>query len=477
MAFNSFSFLFLLGSTLIVYVVAPTRVRVGLLLAASVVFYSSWSVSFLVLPLCVAVSSFLVARAMTRCDQPMARRLWLVMGVAVNLGLLALFKYSGFVVATLRQIPWTHELPATPLDTLVLPLAISFFTFQATGFLVDTFRGDAKPPRSISSFLLFILFFPQLIAGPIERGKTLLPQLEGLRKLRVTGQDAAAGVRLIVLGLVYKCVFADNLAQVVDPVFADPGGHSAGWHFAATYGFTLQLFFDFAGYTHIARGSARLFGITLSRNFNLPFLAENPSDLWRRWHITLSEWFRDYLYKPLGGNRTTDSRTAFNLLLTMAVGGLWHGASWNFVVWGVYHGLLLILYRVLAPIVRPFTGWLPHAAARILRVTLMLHLWALGMLVFRAETLTDAWQMLGSIGIWGASCLTLAAPLNGLTAPLVYAGVTALVVFLMWMEDEYRLLRRSNESTIGYAVCLAVCIMAIATLAPSGSPAFVYFQF
>ena len=476
MAFNSFSFLVLLGVTFALFQLLPARARPWLLLTASVAFYASWSVPFLALPLAVAASSFLCAQAMARCEGARARKSWLAAGVAVNLGVLGLFKYSAFLLETVRWIPGVDDLPPAT-RSLALPIAISFFTFQATGYLVDVYRRVERPARSGPRFVLFVMFFPQLVAGPIERARSLLPQIEGLETLRVVGRDIVAGLRLIAWGFLFKCVLADNLALVVDPVFQDVEGHTSGWHVAATYAFTLQLFFDFAGYTYIARGSARLFGIDLVENFRHPFLAKDPQDLWRRWHISLSEWFRDYLYRPLGGNRCSRTRTAVNLTLTMALAGLWHGAAAHFLVWGLYHGVLLALYRVVAPVLQPMTARLPSRVSLGLRIGLMFHLWVLGMLLFRAQSMGDAWAVMRGIGEGVLAPWAGVASMSAVGGAVLFAGLAAVVVFFMWVEERWRPLARSSETTLGHAIHLTCCFVAIALFTPPGSPEFVYFQF
>jgi len=316
----------------------PARGRPGFLLAASFVFYGLWYPAYLALLGVAIVANYLLLRRIEDGPRP---RLALAGSVIFTLGLLGVFKYAGFAAEIVSLVA-----APVPAPELFLPLGISFYSFQIVGLAVDRHRGRGPSPASLGEYALFVCFFPQLIAGPILRGGQLLPQLAtgGHR----TPERTRRGVWLLVAGLLKKVVFADLLlAPYVDLVFGAPGHGGAAVHWVAAYGFAFQIYFDFAGYTDMARGLAALLGFELPPNFREPYLARDPSEFWRRWHMTLSQWLRDYLYVPLGGNRGGPLRTGLHLWLTMLLGGLWHGAAWGFLIWGAIHGTLLVAHRAL----------------------------------------------------------------------------------------------------------------------------------
>ncbi len=476
MQFNSFAYLGLLAGTIVLFQLLPRGWRAGLLLAASVLFYAAWSVPFVGLLVLVAWIDWVAALRMQAGAQGRQRRAWLALAVVANLAILAVFKYGQFLLDNLHLLPGTGFMPRWLPADILLPLAISFHTFQAMGYAVDVYRGEIQACRSFPRFLLFVIFFPQLVAGPIERARRLLPQLEALARLRVSGDAFGRGALMVAWGLFQKCALADNLAVLVEQVYGAPAGASAGMQLLATYAFTLQLYFDFAGYTDIARGSARMLGIELVPNFKLPFLARNPRDIWRRWHVSLSEWFRDYLYRPLGGNRRGDTRTLCNLALTMALAGLWHGAAWHFMLWGLYHGALLVLHRLLLRPLARLEALLGAAAMHGLAVLVTFHLWAGGLVLFRAATMADALTIYAGLASGALGLLT--APL---AAPWMAAGwaLLALGVVLggMLAQQRWGLWPRLLRSSAGQALCLASCLVGIALLAPEQGPTFIYFQF
>ncbi len=317
------------------------RARNAWLLACSYLFYGWWDWRFLFLILLSSSVDFLAA---TQIEKNSARaRRWLVGSVVTNLGILFSFKYFGFFVASanmlLAQLGLEQGLGSF---AVMLPVGISFYTFQSMSYTIDVYRGEIKAQKDPLLFALYVSFFPQLVAGPIERARMLFPQFA--RPSSITALGFQQGVNLIIWGLFKKVVLADNLARVVDPVFA---ATAPDWFaiLLACYAFAFQIYFDFSGYTDMARGVAKLMGFELSLNFRMPYLSRGPQDFWRRWHISLSQWLRDYLYKPLGGSKNGGFLTLRNLMLTMLLGGLWHGAAWHYLWWGVFHGLLLLLYR------------------------------------------------------------------------------------------------------------------------------------
>jgi D-alanyl-lipoteichoic acid acyltransferase DltB (MBOAT superfamily) len=330
------------------------------------------------------------------------RKTFLVISMVANLAILGFFKYFDFFATSLAQLLRVFGLQASAHTLgLLLPAGISFYTFQAMSYTIDIYRGECEPTTSFLDFALFVCFFPHLVAGPIMRAHTLLPQVTGPRRLEP--RALAEGVWLIAIGLFKKVVIADNMAVIANAVFfrfedGTAAGLTGPEALVGLYAFAFQIYGDFSGYSSIARGVSRFFGYDLVINFDLPYSAQSPSDFWRRWHISLSSWLRDYLYIPLGGNRGGRARQYRNLILTMLLGGLWHGASWTFVAWGLYHGLLLAAFRALGiPDVVP-AGAPAAPVRRWLRILLMFHLTCLGWLLFRADSFASALAMLRLLG-------------------------------------------------------------------------------
>ena len=312
-----------------------------LLLAASNVFYGYWDWRFLGLLWLTTVMDFSIALLVDHQTNVRTKKLVLAVSVVVNLGLLAFFKYFDFFQDSAARVLTEFGVPYEPwLLHVTLPVGISFYVFQSMSYVIDVYRGDMKPTRSLVDFAQFVMYFPQLVAGPIERAPHLMPQLVGVRRVRLPG--VLSGLLLILVGCVKKALVADALgAYVVDDVFASPQGALHLWLGTIAFGF--QIYLDFSGYCDVARGSSRCLGVELVENFEAPYFAANITEFWRRWHISLSTWFRDYLYIPLGGSRRGASRTYLNLVVVFFLCGLWHGASFNFVAWGLYHGLFLVL--------------------------------------------------------------------------------------------------------------------------------------
>ena len=397
MSFVSSAYILFLAAVCLLYFRLPHRWQNRMLLVASYVFYGWWDWRFLGLILFSSLVDYACGLWMAeRGEARASRRRWAVtLSVVTNLGLLAAFKYFGFFVASARALLGSFPLPLG-LDTLdiILPVGISFYTFQSMSYTIDVYRGDTTPTRKLDDFLLYVSFFPQLVAGPIERSRHLLPQIQSPRL--VDGDTIARGAQLALVGFFKKMVVADNLAPYVESVFratstADmtPDGFSV---VLATWAFAIQIYGDFSGYTDIARGSARMLGFDLGPNFRAPYLATNPSDFWQRWHISLSSWLRDYLYIPLGGNRGGRFKTYRNLTLTMLLGGLWHGAAWNFVVWGAFHGVLLVVFHQLVSRreMRKVTARRRTELVFWLKAAAFFQLTCVGWLLFRVDDLSQA---------------------------------------------------------------------------------------
>ena len=441
-----------------------------MLLVASYVFYGSWDWRFLSLILIVTAVNYGAGLGVASTDSTRRRKLLLAASIAVNLGLLGTFKYfhffAGEFVSLLGALGLTVGLPSLKI---VLPVGISFYTFQAMSYTLDVYRGHIQPTRNPRDFALYVAFFPQLVAGPIERSSRLLPQVTHPRRRR--HDDFAEGLFLVMIGLFKKIVIADNLAIIVNGIFSeDPGKLSGADCLVGVYAFAFQIYGDFSGYSTIARGLAKWMGFDLMTNFRMPYLARTPSDFWRRWHVSLSTWLRDYLYIPLGGSRGGAWRTCRNLLLTMLLGGLWHGAGWTFVTWGLFHGLILVAYYPFGRRRGRSEG--SSRLGSIVAVAVMFHLVCLGWLFFRAGSMQQAWGMLAKIA-------TDFAPTEFTTycfaSILFYAG--PWMVFEFWQDrtaDPVRLTKVHWGLRAAAYSYLAIMILVFRPMVPSE---FIYFPF
>lgn len=397
MLFNSIPFLIFLPAVFLLYWALTRKTQNVLLLAASYVFYGWWDWRFLGL---IALSSLVDYFAGLGIGRGKHKRVWLASSLFVNLGALATFKYLDFGIESFARILAWFGMQSN-LETLswILPVGISFYTFQTLSYTIDIYRGQDKPTHDPISFFAFVSFFPQLVAGPIERSRNLLPQF--LRDRTFDADAALQGCFQILYGFWLKTVIADNLAMVTDWCFARP--EPTGWTvLLSSYSFAFQIYGDFAGYSHIAIGCATLFGFRLMQNFAYPYFSQSPAELWRRWHISLSSWFRDYVYIPLGGGRKGAIRRRVNLLLTFGLSGLWHGAGLTYIVWGLYHGLLTTLqwwrdssFRIDRPLGE--RGWTPAA---LLGAFVTFHLTCFGWILFRSESLAQAKFMIRALGDW-----------------------------------------------------------------------------
>jgi alginate O-acetyltransferase complex protein AlgI len=467
MHFASLHFLGFFCAVFAVYWLLPWhRVRMLWLLVASCVFYMSWNPLFITLILFSASIDYLAALQLDKTTSVPWRRFLLCASIGTNLGLLGFFKYTNFIVGTAYSACNLVGLDfAQPVFKIALPLAISFYTFETISYVVDVYRGRIKPIRDIQDYALYILFFPHLIAGPIVRPKHFLPQLA--RRKRFDWDRIQLGSRLFLLGFVKKTVIADHLANVVNPFFNNPDGYGTQATWLVVLGYAMQIYGDFSGYSDMGIGAAHLLGFKLPANFNMPYLAANISEFWRRWHISLSTWLRDYLYVPLGGNRHGTWRTYCNLLITMLLGGLWHGANWTFIAWGLYHGVLLCIHRLCSGIVPAFQGVLRPfgVAATFLSV-------CVGWVFFRAQTFSQAGTILAHL-FWPSSGAALAPE----AACLVLTCASAMILghFAGSLVRLDKLERRLPEPVVG-AVMAGFLVLAI-LLQPLDTHPFIYFQF
>jgi alginate O-acetyltransferase complex protein AlgI len=412
------------------------------------------------------------------CLSDARRRKWFVaVSMIANLAILGFFKYWDFFIGNLDELlnqVGLGCLGGTALR-IILPPGISFYTFQAMSYTIDIYRGEAKPTKSLSDFALFVCFFPHLVAGPIMRASTLLPQVVRPRSARPAAFEE--GLLLILIGLFKKMVIADNMAPIVNSVFCryldgTSGSLTGADVLVAVYAFAFQIYGDFSGYSSIARGISKWLGFELVINFWTPYLAVGPSDFWRRWHISLSSWLRDYLYIPLGGSRYGTYKTYRNLTVTMFLGGLWHGASWTFVIWGLYHGALLCIFRALGIRDPGREGSLRQRAYWLLRVLLMFHLTCFGWLLFRADNFTELAAMIQSLAtnfVWTSHATSM------LCMVLFYCAVPFVVEFLLDGENKIEQLAQAHWAVCGptYAYLTVMLLFFHA----SQTYEFIYFQF
>jgi len=379
MLFNSLEFIVFLPLVLAIYYCLNRHLIAQnvFLLISSYIFYAFWDWRFLSLVVLSSTVDYLCGRGMEKSEKK-KRKIYLITSLVFNLGILSVFKYLDFFLAECVVVlgyfgfePNVHSL------NIILPLGISFYTFQTMAYTIDVYRGKISPEHNFLNFALYVSFFPQLVAGPIERAQHLLPQIKNKRTLTI--DRVVQGGWLIYFGYFLKVFLADNLAQLVDPAFSmdKPGFYDTS---TAIVAFAFQIYGDFAGYTFIAIGVAKCLGFDLMTNFLFPYFVQSPQAFWKNWHISLSTWLRDYLYIPLGGNRKGKILTYRNLMITMLLGGLWHGAAWNFIIWGGYHGLILILYRAF--------GWDNESSNRLIasiKLIIMLFLTCFGWLLFRVD--------------------------------------------------------------------------------------------
>ena len=473
MLFNTWTFLAFALVVFGLYYVLPFRGQNRMLLVASYVFYGAWDWRFLSLIFLSTLIDYTVGRRLEFESDPQRRKHWLVVSCATNLGLLGIFKYLGFFAESFADLAglfgWHVDVVTLHI---VLPVGISFYTFQTMSYTIDVYRRKIEPVRSFEDFALFVAYFPQLVAGPIERASHLLPQL--MRPRTVRRDQLFEGAWLIAWGLFKKAVIADNVAPRIDEVFLPTNDWASGGAcLVAIYGFAIQIYCDFSGYSDVARGLGKLMGVDIMRNFQIPYVATNPSEFWRRWHISLSTWLRDYLYVPLGGNRGTRLETYRNLTLTMVLGGLWHGAAWTFVLWGIYQGLLLVVHRWFMI----DHDWFGRFRSRSLWVRfvswfVMFHLVCLGWLIFRAKSVHQIGSFLRRIVLDFRVDVTEAH----LLWPVAFFGSILFVYDTSLRNADVPCTRPGWNRGLGPVAVTALVILAL-VFWPPRIQQFIYFQF
>lgn len=458
MSFISITYLFFMMFVFAAYWLLRRNWRAQnmLILVCSMFFYGCWSVECLVLILATIVCSYVCALQQSRWAN--------VVNVIVNVGILWVFKYYNFFAENLACAAEAVGLSLSrPTVELLLPVGISFYTFQALSYTIDVHRGRLAPCRDFVAYAAYICFFPQLVAGPIERAERLLPAFR--RERRFCYSEGAEGLRLILLGLFKKMVIADNCASSVDAIFGHWQTQSSPVLLIGALLFTFQIYGDFSGYSDIARGSAKLLGFDLTKNFLHPYLSQSMREFWQRWHVSLQSWFRDYVYIPLGGSRCTVSRWAINIMVVFFLSGLWHGAAWTFVAWGVYHAVLYVMSA------RVRTSW-----GKSLDTLVTFAAVVIGWIVFRSETLADACgYILRMMSFEGLNALPI--PPSATLATIALGGVMVLLLceYAMRAEEYTTAIFQRMPKWLRLAVYILLVLVII--ILGADSTAFIYFQF
>jgi len=473
MSFNSHQFLVFLPLVIALYYIVGERYKNILLLIASYIFYASWDPRFLLLLIISTLIDYCAGLMIYQSTDSVRRRAYLFISIFMNLGILGFFKYYNFFGASLISLLhfYGFDLQWRSLTNIVLPVGISFYTFQTMSYTIDVYRGNFQPRRNIVNFALYVAFFPQLVAGPIERSHRLLPQLE--RSKHITSDMLKKGAMLIIIGFIKKCVIADNLGFFVDECFRNYHNIPSAALIAALGFFALQVYCDFSGYSDIARGAAYFLGVELMVNFRQPFFSVSLQEFWSRWHISFTTWLKDYLYKSIGGSKKGNLRTVINVAAVFLLGGLWHGAAWAYVLWGAYFAILLLLevsifkYYGFKPMMKlnsPF-----KFMAGLGRMFVVFSLFAISAILFRGQHLSIA------IG-YGRAILTNSFSLSAVPPALVMLALFLFLIdFLQYRsKDETTLV---NLPSLAYWSIAALGVMLIILLGSNSELPFIYYQF
>jgi alginate O-acetyltransferase complex protein AlgI len=478
MLFNSFQFLIFVPIVFILNYAMPHKFRWVVLLVASYYFYMSWNPALIVLILSTTIVTYICARLMKKGKHT---KLLLAISLIICLGLLFSFKYLNFFMSTLKVLLNAISIPMEdPFLDILLPVGISFYTFQTLSYVIDVYRKKVEPEKHFGIYALYVCFFPQLVAGPIERPQHLLPQFKKEQKFSYS--NAAYGIKLMAWGFFKKIVIADTIARFVNAAYNNVAETSASIFIIMAVLFAVQIYCDFSGYSDIAIGCARVLGYDLMKNFNAPYLAENIQDFWKRWHISLSTWFMDYVYIPLGGNRVGVPRFYLNILITFVASGLWHGASWTFFFWGLLHGVYLIVYTVYK------TFRKKQSKLKFLNIFITFSFVCFALIFFRADSLSDAWFIVRKIFTTNYLTVLEIRPVLGyINMNIKYFSFIAISLVLLFLYDGYSLkidiinFISSKKLTIRWTVYLTITViivlMALIQVGNNSSRDFIYFQF
>jgi len=469
MLFNSFEFLIFFPIVFILYWVLTTSTKYQniLLLLSSYIFYGWWDWRFLALIIFSSFVDYFIGLKLHSENIPKRRRNWLFFSLFSNLSLLAVFKYYNFFIDSFSSVMLSFGWKVDDLTlNLILPVGISFFTFQTLSYTIDIFRKEFKPTKDIIAFFTFVSFFPQLVAGPIERASNLLPQVTSKRKFNYLWFKD--GFLQILIGLFRKIVIADNLATYVDAVYQNSEIHNSSTLIIATVFYAFQIYFDFAGYSDIAIGTAKILGFKFNRNFNLPYFSKSLTEFWRKWHMSLSFWLRDYLYISLGGNRKGIKITYRNLMITMLLGGLWHGSSWNFVIWGGIHGLVLVIEKY-------FFNKKQISNYGTIGYFVTFSIITLAWVFFRSQNIDTAFNIINKI-LHFDFLLPFVGDTNNVTTSILMLFIGLLIDFLLFRKQLFLEELGSKLKIVSY-VMLSFIIITLLNLFYSTSDNFIYFQF
>ncbi len=476
MLFNTFVFFIFLGTVIPIFYALPRKHKAKFILLCSYFFYGYWDYRFVSLLLISTIVDFLVGAKLFTTSNKLKRKLLLYTSLFTNLGILGFFKYFNFFTDSFNSAfnYFGYSLDFLHMN-IILPVGISFYTFQTLTYTIDIYRGKLTPTNSFIDFAVYVSFFPQLVAGPIERAKNLLPQIKEFA--RPNAHMIQSGIVLISVGLFRKVLIGDTSGRIVDQIFAQPEYYSSLELIMGLVLFSFQIYNDFAGYSNIARGTAKLLGINIMVNFNQPYLSANITEFWRRWHISLSSWLKDYLYISLGGNRKGKYRTYMNLMLTMLLGGLWHGANWTFVVWGGLHGIYLSVHKMFLrgkKIPDRYEGKFLSKKTTVFlsKIILTYLLVLLTWLFFRAENFSHAFTYFTNIFAWSAS----AFPFRALSIILAFSMVSFFVDFFEYYFREHTYLLRV-KTVYRYALLVVVLFYCFVYMFQAEPMPFIYFQF
>lgn len=475
MLFTSVVFVGFMLAVLLVYPRLRLKGQNLFLLFASYIFYGYWDWRFVFLLIVITVMNFVIGRGLSVCGDETRKKFLFILGTAANLMILAFFKYFNFFIESSVCLLNSMGLQAhVPILKIILPVGISFYIFQAMTYIFDIFRGKLKPTSSFLEFALFVAFFPQLLSGPIERAKNLLPQIASPRVMTKT--TTITGLNLVLLGYFKKIAIADTLAPIADKIFSAPDSMSGGQLWTGVYAFTFQIYGDFSGYTDIARGIALILGFRIMENFNAPYLSRNVTEFWRRWHISLSTWLRDYLYIPLGGNRLSSIGTYANLMIVMFICGLWHGAAWTFIFWGILHGIYLAIHRIIRASSKlgvPCPSTIGKRMLSAVKVVFTFHLVAVTWVFFKASSISSAMEYLkGLVRFDHLADLSFSVMFAGFLM-LALDFVQVLMRKDVWLTDSS--VPRLGRYAAAQFLMISILISAIAHLGQF-TP-FIYFQF
>jgi alginate O-acetyltransferase complex protein AlgI len=476
MSFISFKFLLFFVVVYVIYLIITRRWQNIWLLVASYLFYAAWDWRLLSLLAAITCLDYFCALKIHGFEETNKRRLFLLLSIVGDLTILGFFKYFNFFKENLEFLFNGFGFSVSPFTlNIILPIGISFYTFRSLSYTIDVYRKEMKPTNKFLDYALFVSFFPELIAGPIERARNLLPQILSARK--ITLANFYEGCFLIYWGVFQKVFIADNLGKIVDPVFASPPPYNGPTVLLASYAYTFQILSDFSGYSDMARGLGKCMGFDLMVNFNAPYFVTNPREFWRRWHISLSTWLRDYLYIPLGGSKKGNFATYRNLTITMLICGLWHGAAWTFIIWGIYHGILLILYGVLSPVLRKADfakGVYLQKAWFFLKVIFFFQLVSLGWLIFRSESIAQVYNMVHAL-IYDFKYVA-GSGLRVYTFNIIFfTGIFLAVQLVQFYKRDLTV--PLKWSPVMRAIFYFICYYLLIVFGVSGGKAFIYAQF